>query len=129
MPLVVGVDLGTQSCKVVLCDERLAVLAEHQVPIATYHPQPGWAEQDVQSWFAAMMTAIGSVLAARGASAGDIAAIGIAGQLDGCVGVDDHGTPVGRALIWQDRRAIAETRTIDAARVHAITGQVADPSH
>jgi xylulokinase len=123
MPLVVGVDLGTQSCKAVLCDERLAVLAEHQVPVATHHPQPGWAEQDPRAWDAAVAEAIAAVWR------DGVAAIGLAGQLDGCVPVDGRGEPVGRALIWQDRRAVAETGLADRARVHALTGQVADPSH
>src|SRR5258707_5465418 len=123
MPLVVGVDLGTQSCKAVVCDERLAVLAEHQVAVATVHPQPGWAEQDPRAWEAALAEAVAAVWR------DGVVALGIAGQLDGCVPVDARGESVGRALIWQDRRAVAEAALADRARVHAITGQVADPSH
>src|SRR5512140_2875754 len=103
MPLVVGVDLGTQSLKAVLCDERLTVLAEHSVPISTRHPQPGRAEQDAQTWWAAFVEAVAAVAHGK-----PIAALGIAGQLDGCLPVDERGLPLGPALIWQDRRAIAE---------------------
>jgi xylulokinase len=125
MSLVIGVDLGTQSCKAVVCDERLAVLAEHQEPVTTSHPEAGRAEQDPVEWERALRTAVEAVAAGRSG----IAAIGIAGQLDGCVAVDTYGAPLTRALIWQDRRSIAETARADRARVHAITGQVADPSH
>jgi len=124
MSFVLGVDLGTQSLKAVLCDERLTVLAEHSVPVTTRHPQPGCAEQDASTWWAAFVEAVAAVAHDK-----QVAAIGIAGQLDGCLPVDERGMPIGPALIWQDRRALAEARIPDAARVHATTGQVADPSH
>ncbi len=125
MPLVVGVDLGTQSCKAVVCDEQLRVLGDHQEPIATELPQPGWAEQDPLAWEAALERALAGALAGRT----DVAALALAGQLDGCVPIDAANRPLHRALIWQDRRAVEHVDRIDRARLHALTGQVADPSH
>lgn len=129
MVLVLGLDLGTQSVKAVVCDEALAVRGQHAVPYVTEYPAPDRAEQDPRSWEAALGPAIAHALAAAGARAEDIAAVAIAGQLDGCVAVDGAGLPVHAALIWQDRRAIAETARADARRVFEIAGQVADASH
>ncbi|MGE5181443.1 MAG: xylulokinase [Acidobacteriota bacterium] len=129
MPLVIGIDLGTQSAKAVVCDERLAVLGAHHEPIATRFPQPGWAEQDPGEWLVVLRKAIALALHAAQARGEDIAALALAGQLDGCVAVDTRGHPAHAPLIWQDRRATAQLAAIDPARVHAITGQVADPSH
>ena len=129
MALVVGVDLGTQSCKAVLCDERMTVLADHQEPVGTDHPHPGWAEQDIAQWDEAWRVAVANVVSTALDRRHEIKALAFAGQLDGCVPVDQRGTPIGPALIWQDRRAVAEAKLVDAARVHSITGQVADPSH
>jgi xylulokinase len=126
--LVVGVDLGTQSCKAVVCDEQLRVLGDHQVAHATAHPQPGWAEQDPRVWEAALAPAIGQALARAGAQPSDVVALALAGQLDGCVAVDSTGAPLHPALIWQDKRATAHL-PVDPARLFAITGQVADASH
>ncbi|HSN25793.1 MAG TPA: FGGY family carbohydrate kinase [Kofleriaceae bacterium] len=138
MRYVVGVDLGTQSCKAVVCDEQLAVVGSHAVPVATSFPQPGWAEQDPRAWETALEAAVAGALhgtgvvsaAAAVAGAGpidarEVAAIAIAGQLDGCVAVDAHGEPLHAALIWQDRRATAETFDVPLD----VTGQVADASH
>ncbi|NVB81390.1 MAG: hypothetical protein HOV81_23540 [Kofleriaceae bacterium] len=127
--LVVGVDLGTQSLKAVVCDENLAVLGSHAVPISTAHPAPGGAEQDPRAWDAALAPTIAGALAAAGASAADVAALGFAGQLDGCVAVDASGTPLGPALIWQDRRAVDHVACAAPARLFDLTGQVADASH
>jgi len=131
--LVVGIDLGTQSVKAVVCDGEgdaaLAVRGQHTVGHATHHPAPDQAEQDPRAWEAALAPAIGGALAAAGASPGDVAAIAIAGQLDGCVAVDRAGAPLSPALIWQDRRAVGDAACSDPRRLFALTGQVADPGH
>jgi xylulokinase len=127
--LVIGIDLGTQSCKAVVCDEQLAVLGDHQVAYATDYPQPDRAEQDPARWEASLAPAIAGALAAARVSADDVVAIAFAGQLDGCVAVDADNAPLHPALIWQDRRAVAELDSIDRPRLFTITGQVADASH
>lgn len=127
--LVVGIDLGTQSLKAVVCDEHLTVRGAHAVAIATAHPAPDRVEQDPRAWEAALAPAIGGALAAAGVAPRDIAALALTGQLDGCVAVDASGAPVHPALIWQDRRASAEAARVPAADVFARTGQVADASH
>ena len=127
--LVIGLDLGTQSLKAVVCDEGLVVRGSHAVAIATTYPDPGRAEQDPRAWDAALAPAIAGALAAANAHPTDIAAIAITGQLDGCVAVDESLAPVHPALIWQDRRAVAQSMLVDAPRIFAITGQVADASH
>lgn len=127
--LFLGLDLGTQTLKAVVCDERLTVRGMHAVAIATSHPAPDRVEQHPRAWEAALAPAIGGALAAAGARAEDIAALAITGQLDGCVAVDAQGAPVHPALIWQDRRASAQAARVSAADVFARTGQVADASH
>ncbi|HLL23899.1 MAG TPA: FGGY family carbohydrate kinase [Kofleriaceae bacterium] len=127
--LVVGIDLGTQSCKAVVCDAQLRVLGAHAVACTTRYPGPSMAEQDPAAWEAALAPAIARALAAANVRAPDIAAIAIAGQLDGCIAVDAGGAPLHPALIWQDRRATSEVARADARIVFEMTGQVADASH
>ena len=134
MALVVGIDLGTQSVKAVVCDERLRVLAEHAVPITTQRPAEDRAEQDPAMWEAALAQAIAGAFdtirrAGKPETESHVVAIAIAGQLDGCVPVDASGAPIHPALIWQDRHALSGAKRIEARRVFAITGQVADPGH
>ncbi|HEY5926019.1 MAG TPA: FGGY family carbohydrate kinase [Kofleriaceae bacterium] len=127
--VVVGIDLGTQSLKAVVCNERLDVLGAHAVAQTTAFPRPGWAEQDPRGWEAALAPAIGGALIAAGVQAADVAAVALAGQLDGCVAVDTHGTPLHAALIWQDKRAVEHVTRCEAARLFELTGQIADASH
>lgn len=127
--LVVGLDLGTQSLKAVVCDAAIAVLGQHAVGYPTQYPEPDRAEQDPRTWEAALGPAIAGALAQAGAPPDAVAAIAIAGQLDGCVAVDASARPLHPALIWQDRRAVAEAARVAAPRMFALTGQVADAGH
>jgi xylulokinase len=127
--LVIGIDLGTQSIKAVVCDEAMTLCGRYAVPCSTNYPGPDAAEQDPAAWLAALAPAVAGALAAANATPDDVAALGVTGQLDGCVAVDTDGAPVHPALIWQDRRAVAETAIADARALFELTGQVADPSH
>ncbi|MCX5743364.1 MAG: FGGY family carbohydrate kinase [Proteobacteria bacterium] len=126
--LVLGIDLGTQSLKVVACDaSSLAVRGQGAGRYPTHRPGPDAAEQDPRDWEAALGPAIRDALDRAGASPRDVAAIAIAAQLDGCVAVDAAGEPLHHAVIWQDRRATAHA--VDPARVFALAGQIDDPGH
>jgi xylulokinase len=127
--VVIGIDLGTQSCKAVVCDAALQLLGQHAVGYPTHYPGPDRAEQDPRAWEAALAPAIAGALAQAGVAPDAVAALAIAGQLDGCIAVDAAGAPLHPALIWQDRRAVGDTARVEAHRVFALTGQVADASH
>ncbi|HTJ41261.1 MAG TPA: FGGY family carbohydrate kinase [Kofleriaceae bacterium] len=127
--MIIGIDVGTQSVKVVVCDDGLAVLGAASESYPVHHPRPGWAEQDPRDWERALGAAIAAALRDARARADDVTAIGIAGQLDGCIAVDDRGAAIGRALIWIDRRATAELPALDPDAFAQITGQIADASH
>jgi xylulokinase len=127
VPVVIGIDVGTQSCKAVVCDATLAVLGEGAVPYATRYPRPGWAEQDPAVWEAALAPAIHAALAAARCTPDDVAGLALSGQLDGCVAVGADGRALAPCLIWQDKRAAVPR--LDAAAVLARTGQVLDASH
>lgn len=126
---VVGVDIGTQSLKAVIVADDLAVLGEAAQGYDVAHPRPGWAEQDPHVWERALAPAIARALAQSQVAATDIRALGIAGQLDGCVAIDGTGEPLGPCLIWMDRRAIDELPDFSAKEFRQKTGLVADPGH
>jgi xylulokinase len=121
--VLLGLDIGTQSLKAVITTDQLALAGEASVPYRPSVPRPGWAEQDPALWVGALRGAIGGALAAAGVAPGAIRAIGVAGQLDGCVPVDAGGAPLGPCLIWMDRRAVELVPAV------TIPHQVADAGH
>jgi len=113
----------------VVLDDELRLLGEAARPYEPDYPRPGWAEQDPELWSAAIGPAIAEALAGAGISKNKIAALGIAGQLDGCVPVDAAGQALGPCLIWMDRRAVAETAVIAKERLREKTGLTLDAGH
>jgi len=51
-PLLLGIDTGTQSARVGICDTGGRFLASASRPYATSYPEPGWAAQDPWDWWA-----------------------------------------------------------------------------
>jgi len=128
-PVFVGVDVGTQSLKVVVTDGALAPKGMARRTYRPNFPQPGWAEQDPGLWERALGPAIAEALAAAGARPGDARGLGICGQLDGCIAVDDAGRALGPCLLWMDRRATDEIADIPNDLVRRMTGIVVDAGH
>jgi len=130
--MIVGVDIGTQSLKAVVVDQNIRLLGEAAYPYTPIFPQPGWAEQDPALWEKGLRIAVASALADAGITSTEVRALGIAGQLDGCLPVDPDGRAVSNCLIWMDRRADRELKAIngiDAKKLRRITGITMDAGH
>jgi len=127
--MIVGVDIGTQSLKVVVTGDDLALQGEASSAYRPSFPRPGWAEQDPRLWEQALAPTIGRALAVAGTTPRSVRALGICGQLDGCVAVDREGQALGPCIIWMDRRAEAEVAGLPAERVQGATGVILDATH
>lgn len=105
MSLIAAVDLGTTTARAGLFDESGERLASARRKIATSHPFPGAVEQDPVALVAIVIELVGVALAESGASAGDVAALGIANQRSTIVAWDARTSePLTPAIGWQDTR-------------------------
>ena len=105
--LLLGIDIGTSACKVAVFDENGAVLAQSNQPYKVYYPKPGWAEQDADEWWKAIIDGIRDCLSQDNdnISPEDIAGIGVDGQSWSAIPVDKEGHVLDRTPIWMDTRA------------------------
>jgi xylulokinase len=127
--MIVGIDIGTQSLKAVVTDRALQVVGEGTVQYQPSYPAPGRAEQDPHLWERALGPAIAAALKQANVPPRQIEALGVCGQLDGCIAVDDRGDALGPCLIWTDRRAQAEVADLPDELIRLRTGLVRDASH
>jgi glycerol kinase len=129
---VLAIDQGTTSSRAVLFDQDFRVVATAQQELPQYYPASGWVEHDPDEiWQSVLATARGA-MARGGASARDIASIGITNQRETCVVWNrSSGRPVHRAIVWQDRRTAGTCDALKAqghgGRVAALTGLEIDP--
>lgn len=120
---ILGIDIGTESCKAVLFNEKGESLARAYRPYGVEVTQPSWAEQNPQLWWNAVRKCVSTLLREKSAREAEVAAVGVTGQSPVTVPVDKRGRPLMNAIIWMDRRAISQTRQIAKA-----TGVVDDAS-
>ena len=105
MKQLLGIDIGTSACKVAVFDENGQVLAQANEPYEVYYPNPGWAEQNADEWWNAIISAIKTVLRTDGVDSDLIAGIGIDGQGWSAIPVDKDGNALYNTPIWMDTRA------------------------
>ena len=69
-------------------------------------PRPGWAQQDPQVWWESTVSNIRRTIQQAGITPQEIRAIGVSGQMHGCVSIDDHGELLSHAVqLWCDKRS------------------------
>ncbi len=127
--MIVGIDIGTQSLKAVLLTADLKIAGQASRSYQPTHLGNGRVEQDPFLWAQAIGPAIAEALASADSKPSDVKALGICGQLDGCVPVDKDGHALSACVTWMDRRAKDEIADISPDHIRAIAGLVLDPSH
>jgi glycerol kinase len=102
---VMSVDQGTTSTRSILFDRAGQLVSVAQIEHQQFFPRPGWVEHDAaEIWRNVRRTSV-RVLRDVGATAADVAAVGIANQRETTVVWDlSTGEPVRRAVVWQDTR-------------------------
>jgi FGGY-family pentulose kinase len=113
-PLFLGVDVGTQSLRAALFDLHGVCRGWATAPLDTTHPQPTWAEQDVNQWWRAARAAVPDAVGRARAAPEDIAALGLDCTACTVVACRGDGTPLRPALLWMDQRAYREAEEISA---------------
>lgn len=133
MRYVIGCDVGSQSVKAILLSEQGEIVAEASSDYPIEYPQPTWAQQEAREWGKATTETIARVVQESGVSKAAILAIGIDAQVDGVVAVDAAGTPLHPAIIWMDRRALAQTERVKQSfserEIFDLSGLNLDPYH
>ena len=102
---VMALDAGTTSNRCILFDKKGRVCSSAQREFTQYFPRPGWVEHDADEIWASQLGVAVEAMNKIGASAEDIAAIGITNQRETVIVWDKAtGEPVCRAIVWQCRR-------------------------
>ena len=128
--MFVGVDVGTGGTRAIVVDRAGGVVASEACEhVAIHSAHIGWAEQDPDDWWRAAKTAIAAAVKAAG---GGVEAIGLTGQMHGCVMLDAGGKVLRPALIWADQRTQPEcdwlTETVGRERLIELTCNPALPN-
>ena len=102
---LLALDQGTTSSRCIIFDRHGNVCSKVQREFAQIFPQDGWVEHDATEIWASQMGVAVEAMLSIGASASEIAAIGITNQRETVVVWEkDTGKPICNAIVWQCRR-------------------------
>ena len=105
---VMALDAGTTSNRCILFNEKGAMVSVAQKEFTQYFPKPGWVEHDAEEIWSTQLAVAKEAMANVGATAADIAAIGITNQRETAIVWDkETGKPIHHAIVWQCRRTSA----------------------
>ena len=102
---IMALDAGTTSNRCILFDKQGHMCSVAQKEFTQYFPKPGWVEHDANEIWTTQLGVALSAMNQIGATAADIAAIGITNQRETTIVWDRNtGEPIYRAIVWQCRR-------------------------
>ena len=124
--MYLGIDIGTSSVKAVLVDEHHGIVAQSSDALTVSRPQPGFSEQDPESWWRATVSAVHGLPAAQRAA---VRAVGLSGQMHGATLLDAQDRPLRPAILWNDGRSGRECLDLERREPEsrAITGNIMMP--
>lgn len=102
---VMALDAGTTSNRCILFNEKGEMCSVAQKEFTQYYPHPAWVEHDANEIWSTQLGVAVEAMTKIGATAADIAAIGITNQRETTIVWDKNtGEPVYNAIVWQCRR-------------------------
>jgi xylulokinase len=124
---LLGIDIGTQGVKAGLFSEDGTCLAQAFQPSRLHRPRPGVVEEDPEFQFTSVCRTIRSCLKTARVDKTAVAAIGIAGQMAGVIGVGKDGRNLTPYDSWLDTRCAPYIQQMEQAAGETIVAQAGGP--
>jgi xylulokinase len=130
--MMIGVDIGTGGTRAVVVERDGTVVSSASIEHAGIRSEHvGWAEQDPADWWRAAQQAVRAALGTL-RDPKIVEAIGLTGQMHGCVLLDSNGVVLRPAIIWCDQRTQSEcdwlTETVGFDRLIDLVANPALPN-
>ncbi|MBD5632016.1 MAG: xylulokinase [Clostridia bacterium] len=119
----IGIDLGTSGVKILLVDANGKILSEVSESYSVMYPKSGWAEQNPEDWYSAVLRGL------KRLNASGVSGIACGGQMHGLVVLDGEDNVIRPCILWNDGRTGREVEllndVIGCGKLTANTGNIA----
>src|SRR5689334_16465341 len=129
---VIAIDQGTTSTRAIVFDASARATAIERRALRQHYGDAGRVEHDVEEIWRDTETTVREVIERSPGGAARVAALGITNQRETVVVWERaSGTPIHRAIVWQDRRTAPECARLKAEGAEDLirrkTGLLLDP--
>ena len=129
--MLLGIDLGTSSLKVMLVDPDASVTLVEREPIQVMRPGPGAAEGDPHAWWGALVRILQRMREQHQVEMRSVRGVGISAIYPALVPMDADGNALRHALLYCDLRSAPQAEALAASfgrrRFEARTGNRLTP--
>lgn len=105
MKYILAHDIGTEVTKAAIVDADGKMLGTASEEYDVLYPNPGWAEQDPQVYWEAVVRTTRQVLSKTKINPSEITAMVFDAMMRSTIAVDEKGKALRPVLLWLDRRA------------------------
>jgi hypothetical protein len=128
MTLFIGIDLGTSGCRAMAVDEHGEIRGQTAVSLPAPERDGDRCEQEPRVWWDAVCRCLDELT--QQIPADEVAALAVDGTSATLLLTDEHGEPLGPALMYNDSRAKAQAERIKSiapanTAAHGATGALA----
>ena len=129
---VLAIDQGTTSTRGIVFNDQARIVSIAQREFPQHYPAPGWVEHDAEDIWRDTLATAREAIEKSGVGARGIAAVGITNQRETAVVWErSSGTPIHRAIVWQDRRTADQCARLKSEGAEELvrqrTGLLLDP--
>jgi len=128
---LVAIDAGTIGCRTIIFDEEGREISRAYEEYPSIYPHPTWVEQRADDWWRAACNTLKRSLSQAKVKTDRVAGVSVTNQRETIVPVNENGTPLRNAIVWQDRRTVNECATIKeivgSEKIYEIAGLTIDP--
>ncbi|GGB75723.1 MULTISPECIES: xylulokinase [Staphylococcus] len=110
--VVLGIDLGTSSVKIIAANKQGHIIDQSSVPLTLIQPYPGYNEQDPEDWVIAVKEGIKILINRETMNDKQISGLSFSGQMHGLVPLDHAYQPIRNAILWNDTRTSKQCEEI-----------------
>lgn len=126
--VVIGVDVGTTTTKVVAFDLDSGWTEVAARDNVTVQPNPGWQEQDPALLLEGVLGALSECVAGCGDAR--VMGVGVSTAMHGLIGLDREGAPLTSLVTWADTRAVDEVESLrESGQDRALHRDTGTPIH
>ncbi len=109
---VLGIDIGTQSVRVMVFDLQGRPRGSAAKPLPTHIDKVSWAEQEPNDWWEGAVESTRRALAEGGVEPASVVGLSVDSTSCTVLPVRRNGLPLRRALLWMDVRSVDQAQRV-----------------
>ncbi|CAM4125076.1 gluconokinase [Paenibacillus alkaliterrae] len=110
--MVLAIDIGTTSTKTLAVDLAGKIHGSHSIEYPLHTPSPGYAEQDPDVIYEAVLDGVAHVMKKGGLLADDIWCVTFSSANHSLILLDESGIPLTPSITWADQRSAAQAERL-----------------